>query len=187
MPKLKPQEDPAASAEAKTDKPAQATSRSVEEDAAVDIPLEDVTIPNYSDEVQKLVLERARLNAEAQLAQDTWSRSSERQKGETPEEHQERIKHEFQQAVLAVRRQEAAPPPPPQPVPRAISEQTAREMAAGAKQSEYWREQAKQRPLPTAKELKAEGTNTPVFRPGEYAHEKGGVDKSLVTQTLPTR
>ena len=65
MPKLKPQEDTAASAEAKTDKLAPATSRSVEEDAAVDIPLEDVTIPNYSDEVQKLVLERARLNAEA--------------------------------------------------------------------------------------------------------------------------
>ena len=156
-------------------------------DAPVSIPLEDVTTPNYSDVVQNAIIERARLAAESAQAQEVWSRSSEKNKGESDQEHQERIKREFEAAVMAVRRQEAQPPPPPQPVPLAIAEQTRREMEAGAKQSAYWAEQQKFRPLPTAKEIQAAGTNTPVFRPGEYMHEKGAVDKNLVTQNVPVR
>lgn len=151
-------------------------------DANVQIPLEDVTVPELADHVQQAIYERARLAAEATAAQDTWSRSSEKRIGETDQDHQARIKREFEAAVLAVRRQEDQPPMPPQPVPPAISEQTRREMEAGRKQSEYWRQQQKLRPLPTAKEIREAGTNTPVFRPGEYAHEKGGVDKNLVVQ-----
>jgi len=155
-------------------------------DVAVNIPLEDLTV--LSDAVQESILLRARLANEAVNATEVWSRSSEKLKGETDHEHQERIKREFTLAVEAVRRQEAAPPPPPQVVPPAIAAQTLKEMEAGRKQSEYWKEQAKLRPMPTAKEIQAAGTNTPVFRPGEYMHEKGDNEgKNKATTQLPSR
>ena len=125
--------------------------------------------------------ERQRLKTEAEDATVVWSRSSEKQKGETDHQHQERIKAEFEAAVLATRRQEDIPPPPPQAVPRAISEQTQKEMAAGAKQSAYWESQKANRPHPNAREIQAAGVTIPVFRPGEYVHEKGSVDKQLVS------
>lgn len=188
MPKSKPHEATAEYAEALTAKPEQATSQDDAADAAVNIPLEDITVPNAADVMRDQALaERKRLAEEAASAVDTWSRSSEKRLGETDEQHQRRIKAEFEDAVMKVRKQEDAPPPPPMAVPSAISEQTKREMAAGAKQSAYWAEQQKQRPLPNAKEIQAAGVNTPVFRPGEYAHEKGGVDKGLVTTQMPTR
>ncbi len=124
---------------------------------------------------------RAKRAQEANTATEVWSRASEKQKHETDQAHQERIKREFEAAVLAVRKQEEVPPMPPQPVPRGISDQTRREMEAGRKQSAYWAEQQKLRPQPTAKDIQAAGTNTPVFRPGEYMHEKGSVDKNLVS------
>lgn len=138
-------------------------------------------VPELNDAVKAAVDLRLRLMTEANDATEVWSRSSEKQKGETDHAHQERIKREFEAAVLAVRRQEDVPPMPPQPVPRAISEQTAKEMAAGAKQSAYWAEQQKQRPQPNAREIQAAGTTVPVFRPGEYHHEKGNVDKNFVS------
>jgi hypothetical protein len=155
-------------------------------DATVHIPVEDLTV--LSDAVQESILLRARLANEAAAAQDTWSRSSEKLKGESDQDHQARIKREFEAAVLAVRRQEAAPPPPPQVVPPAIAAQTLKEMEAGRRQSEYWKEQAKLRPMPTAKEIQAAGTNTPVFRPGEFMHEKGDSEgKNKATTSLPSR
>jgi hypothetical protein len=162
-------------------------------DPTVDIPIQDriepahAMLPTMTDNVQAAIEYRARLVREAAEAQLVWSRSSERKQGESDHDHQERIKREFEAAVLAVRRQEDAPPPPPMAVPTAISEQTKREMAAGKKQSEYWAEQAKLRPMPNAKEIQAAGTNTPVFRPGEYMHEKGSVEKHLVSQNTPVR
>ncbi len=148
-----------------------------EEPKFVDIP-EDFAA---NEAMMAHAMERKRLHDAATDATEVWSRSSEKQKGETDHAHQERIKAEFEAAVLAVRRQESAPPPPPQQVPRAISEQTAKEMAVGAKQSQYWAEQQKQRPHPNARDLQAAGHNTPVFRPGEYMHEKGSVDKQMVS------
>jgi hypothetical protein len=159
----------------------------VSPDDPVSIPLDDVTIPDYADAVAEAIALRHKLAAEARDKQEIWSRSSEKKKGETDEEHQDRIKAEFEAAVLAVRKQEEAPPPPPQPVPAAITEQTKREMEMGAKTSAYWAEQQQHRPLPTAKEIQAAGSNTPVFRPGEYLHEKGGLDKNLVIQDQPVR
>ena len=159
------------------------TVSSAPKDEAVNIPLQDVVEMPYSD----VVSERLRLAQAAVDAQEVWSRSSEKQRDESDQAHQDRIKREFEAAVLAVRKQEAAPPLPPMPVPPQIAEQTRREMAAGAKQSAYWESQKVNRPLPTAKEIKEAGTNTPVFRPGEYMHEKGGLDKNLVTQTMPVR
>ena len=162
------------------------SSSDAQADAAVNIPLEDLTV--LSDAVQESILLRARLANEAVAAQETWSRSSEKLKGESDQAHQERIKREFEAAVLAVRRQEDAPPPPPQVVPAAIAAQTLKEMEAGRRQSEYWKEQAKLRPMPTAKEIQAAGTNTPVFRPGEFMHEKGDAEgKNKVTTQLPSR
>lgn len=165
------------------------------EDPPVSVPLEDVTqkveatpeLPVMDDRIVAAIEARRKLVEAAATAQEVWSRSSEKLQGETDQAHQERIKREFEAAVLAVRAQETAAPLPPMPVPRAISEQTRREMEAGAKQSAYWKEQQKQRPLPNAKEIQAAGVNTPVFRPGEYAHEKGGIDKHLVTQNMPGR
>jgi hypothetical protein len=144
-------------------------------------------LPELSDDVQATIAMRAQLQQQVEDTMAAWSRSSEKLRGESDAQHQERIKASFEAAVLAARRQDAAPPAPKQPVPPAILSQTQKEMAAGAKQSAYWAEQSKQRPMPTAKEIKAEGVNTPVFRPGEYMHEKGGVDKNLVTQSMPVR
>lgn len=157
----------------------------------VEIPINDVVVPpkqaEFSQTVEEAIAHRQRLVDAAVEAQAVWARSSEKQVGETDQQHQERIKREFEAAVLAVRRQEEAPPLPPMPVPKAIAEQTRREMEAGRRQSEYWKEQQKLRPLPTAKEIQAAGMNTPVFRPGEYMHEKGGVDKHFVRQNTPGR
>jgi|SRR6516162_2108802 hypothetical protein len=162
-------------------------STAAPDDRVVNIPLEDVTIPDYSDAVAEAIALRHKLAAEARDKQEIWSRSSEKHRGESDKEHQDRIKAEFEAAVLAVRRQETAPPLPPMQVPAAISAQTKLEMEMGAKTSAYWAEQQQYRPLPTAKEIQAAGANTPVFRPGEYAHEKGGIDKNLVTQNTPGR
>jgi hypothetical protein len=165
-------------------------------DSEVHIPVEDVTevipevhakLPDLSDDVQATIALRTKLQQEVEDKMAAWSRSSDKRVGESDADHQNRIKASFEAAVLAVRRQDDSPPPPKQPVPPAISEQTRKEMEAGARQSAYWAEQAKQRPLPTAKEIQAAGTNTPVFRPGEYMHEKGSVDKNLVTQSMPVR
>jgi hypothetical protein len=138
--------------------------------------------------VEEAMALRARLQQEALDATVVWSRSSEKQRDEDDQQHQDRIKREFEAAVMATRRQESAPPPPPQPVPPAISRQTEREMAAGAKQSAYWAEQQKQRPLPNARDIQAAGMNTPVFRPGEFMHEKGDSEgKNKSTTQLPSR
>lgn len=157
------------------------------EDANVSIPIEDVTIPNAADAAEEIRLLRARIDHEAAIAEAVWSRSSEKQRGESDQDHQARIKRDFEAAVMAARRQADKPPSAPQPVPPAISAQTRKEMEAGAKQSAYWKEQQKLRPLPNAKEIQAAGSNTPVFRPGEFMHEKGSVDKHLVTTQLPGR
>jgi hypothetical protein len=169
--------------------PSEPTELEVRDDPVVNIPLTDVVqtitevhVQPLSNEVQDLIAHRAKLVKDAAEKMEIWSRSSEKQVGEDDHAHQERIKREFEAAVLAARRQDDAPPPPKQPVPEAIRRQTEREMAAGAKMSAYWAEQQKFRPLPTAKEIQAEGVNTPVFRPGEYMHEKGGLDKNLVVQ-----
>ena len=158
------------------------------DDRPVAIPFDDIQRPiTQTDQVSDVLAERERLAQDAAAKMEVWSRSSEKRQGESDEAHQERIKVEFTEAVQAARRQDEAPPPPKQPVPRAIAKQTELEMAAGQRQTEYWKEQQKQRPLPTAKEIQAAGTNTQVFRPGEYAHERGGVDKQLVTSQAPVR
>ena len=167
--------------------PITAAPPSAPKEEAVNIPVRDVEFAQYSDDVRAAILERARLAAEASAAQEVWSRSSEKQRNESDQDHQDRIKREFEAAVLAVRKQETAPPLPPMPVPSAIAEQTRKEMEAGRKQSEYWKSQQVHRPLPTVKEIREAGSNTPVFRPGEYMHEKGGLDKNLVTQNQPVR
>jgi hypothetical protein len=192
MPVFDPQEDFEALPVARASEPT-SPAPAVQEDQAVNLPVEDVVAP--VQEINQVMDVAAHREAQARLADDAnqavaiWSRSAEKQKGETDQDHQERIKHEFEMAVLAVRRQEAAPPAPPMGVPAGhpISAQTLKEMEAGRKQSEYWAEQQKSRPLPNAKEIQAAGTNTPVFRPGEFMHEKGGVGKNLVTQQIPSR
>jgi hypothetical protein len=171
----------------------------VEQKSAQNLPLDEspatpetspdpyVNVPDYDPAIERAIAEREMLVKAAMEAQEVWSRSSEKMRGESDQDHQNRIKREFEAAVLAVRKQETQAPLPPMQPPAAISEQTKREMAAGAKQSAYWAEQSKLRPLPTAKEIREAGVNTPVFRPGEFTHEKGGVDKQLVTQQTPTR
>ena len=162
------------------------SSSDAQADAAVNIPVEDLTV--LSDTVQEQILLRARLANEAAIAQADWSRSSEKLKGETDQEHNDRIQRTFVRAIETARRQDESPPPPPMAIPPAIAEQTKKEMEAGRKQSEYWKEQAKLRPMPTAKEIQAAGTNTPVFRPGEFMHEKGDSEgKNKATTQLPSR
>jgi hypothetical protein len=179
------------------------SSEASAEDKAVNIPLEDVTVkvtevhvqpveqppaaPDLSDVVKATLAMREKIQREADEKMAAWSRSSEKRRGESDIDHNNRIKAAFESAVMAARRQAEMPEPPPQPVPPAISEQTRKEMAAGAKQSAFWAEQQKARPMPTAKEIAEAGANTPVFRPGEYMHEKGGIDKHLVTQSMPGR
>lgn len=108
---------------------------------------------------------------------------------ETPAEYNERVKREFTEKVMEARRQANQPPPPPQPVARGISEQTAREMAAGAKQSAYWAEQQKHRPAPSARDRQAAGQMVEVFSPDRYTHEKGeGIKgKGYSASSLPGR
>jgi hypothetical protein len=161
-------------------------------DEPVQIPVQDnvQAIPELNQAVEQAIALREKLANEANTAEDVWSRSSEKQLGESDHAHQERIKREFEAAVMAVRRQQEQAPMPPMGLPKdhPISKQTQLEMAAGRKQSDYWKEQQKLRPLPNVKEIQAAGSNTPVFRPGEYMHEKGGVEgKNTVTQQTPTR
>lgn len=144
---------------------------------AVNIPLEDVT-----HRVKEI-------NEAADYARTLALRQQQMAPQETTAEYNERVKREFYDKVMEARRQRNAPPPPPQPVHTAISEQTRREMEAGKRQSAYWAEQQKLRPGPSARDLQAAGTNTPVFQPQNYAHEKGvGVKgKDYTVQTIPGR
>jgi hypothetical protein len=74
----------------------------------------------------------------------------------------ERQKEEFIEKVLAARRPEVKPIVK-QPVAPAISEQTAREMAAGAKRSAEFA--AAETSRPQRKPDPTQGTTTSVFRP----------------------
>lgn len=125
----------------------------------------------------------------AEAATYAMLRAQQKPPQETVQEYNERVKREFTDKVMEARHQANKPPPPPQPVAPAISEQTAREMAAGAKQSTYWAEQQKSRPAPNARDLQAAGQMTTVFQPANYAHEKGaGVKgKDHSSSTLPGR
>jgi hypothetical protein len=80
-----------------------------------------------------------------------------------------RMNRELFDRIVAARNQPPPPPPKPQPTPPAVSEQTRREMAAGAEISRRHYEQqasAVRRP-PNAREIAAQGTTTPVFTPGD--------------------
>jgi len=138
----------------------------------VNIQLEDMTIRiDEVNQVQQVVDElkpEVRERVMAILRQPDRTSSK-----ETTQEYNERVKRNFTEQVMEARRQAAAPPPPPQPVAPAIHAQTMREMARGAKQSAYWAEQQKVRPLPNARDVAAAGTTTPVFQPASYTHEKG--------------
>lgn len=155
------------------------------DEPSVTIPLEDVTVAvaelNQSAEVQ--------LTAEVQAKVDAVLRQGPVAPKETTAQYNERVKRDFTEQVMEARRQAAAPPPPPQPVAKAIQDQTAREMAEGAKQSAKWAEQQKTRPAPNARDVAAAGTTTPVFQPASYAHEKGEgfAGKDYTRTSLPGR
>lgn len=88
-----------------------------------------------------------------------------------------RINREMHQRILAARAQAAAAavPKPPQPVAPAIMAQTQREMAEGARISAKFAEQQRLNPRkpPTAAEIAAGGTTTPVFRPQDFIPKQG--------------
>jgi hypothetical protein len=137
-------------------------------DRPVNIPLEDVTA--RVDEVNQVQQMTAEVQAKVAAVLRSPNRLS---SNETTQEYNERVKREFTAQVMEARRQAAAPPPPPQPVAPAMVERTRKEMEAGRKQSAYWAEQQKNRPLPNARDVAAAGTTVPVFQPASYVHEKG--------------
>jgi hypothetical protein len=76
----------------------------------------------------------------------------------------------FEKQVMELRN--APPPPvyvPPAPTERQLAARQA-EMEAGARRVAWHAEQQANRPVPPPDP--GTGTNTPVFRPGEYSHEK---------------
>lgn len=78
-----------------------------------------------------------------------------------------RMNREFFEKIQAARNQPPPPPPQPQPTPPAVSEQTRKEMAEGARIAARHAEQQAsvvRRPL-NAREIAAQGTTTPVFTP----------------------
>lgn len=81
-----------------------------------------------------------------------------------------RMNRELFERIRAARNQPVPPPPPPQPTPPAILAQTAREMAEGARVSNLHAQQQATavRVRPTANEVAAQGSTTPVFRPGDF-------------------
>lgn len=155
------------------------------DEPSVSIPLEDVTAPvaeiNQPAEVQ--------LTAEVQAKVDAVLRQGPTAPKETVAQYNERVKRDFTEQVMAARHAAAQPPPPPQPVAKAIQDQTAREMAAGAKQSAHWAEQQKTRPAPNAGDIAAAGHTTPVFAPASYSHERGEnfAGKEYTKTNLPGR
>ena len=88
---------------------------------------------------------------------------------QAPESEAARMNRELFDRIIAARNAPVPPPPKPQPTPPAVSEQTRREMAAGAEISRRHYEQqatAVRRPV-NAREIAAQGTTTPVFTPGD--------------------
>ena len=71
--------------------------------------------------------------------------------------------------ILAARNQPPAVPVP-QPVARRITDQTRVEMAEGARMSAIHAERTRtiKRPQPSSREIAAQGSTTPVFRPADF-------------------
>ena len=80
-----------------------------------------------------------------------------------------RSNREVYERIMAARN---APPavPVPQPVAKRITDQTSAEMREGARLSAVHAERARTipRPQPSPREVAAQGTSTPVFRPADY-------------------
>ena len=164
-----------------------------EELGSVNIPLEDVTAKvqevNQAADVAMQAEVQARVDAVLRSGSLPLAPNGQELPREVVQAHNERMKREFQEQVLEMRRQAAAPPPKPQPVPKGILDQTRKEMEAGAKQSAYWAEQQKLRPQPNERDRQAAGMNTPVFQPASYAHERGEnfAGKEYTKTNLPGR
>jgi hypothetical protein len=91
---------------------------------------------------------------------------------------------ELYERILAARKIADNPPPPKkQPVAPAILSQTQREMAEGARISARHAAQQAYRPPPTPRDVAAQGSSVPVFRPQDFVPgmNKGNVNAQPVT------